>query len=315
MPCRSLPVIVCLGCLSAGYAALAAEPVSAGPRLGESKTQRIRIGMVISAGSGACKGLIGTTPVPMEWPEQQVKIVEEDVSPLIKKLSYRLVGGTARQMVVEIPLLPAGKEAQAIVTFEVTRHTLLAPEGTSIYLLPKPTDPKLRPYLLESPYIETRHAKIQAAAKEALAGKQNDAAWQQVESIYDWVRERVEYKEGPIKGALKALNDGDGDCEELTSLFIALCRANNIPARLVWVPGHCYPEFCLQDGDGQKHWFPCQASGDRAFGSMAEFRPILQKGDSFRLPDRPKDLQRYVAEGLTAAGGQPTVKFIREVPE
>ena len=42
-----------------------------------------------------------------------------------------------------------------------------------------------------------------------------------------------------------ALRDGTGDCEELSSLFIALCRAHGIPARTVWVPDHCYPEFYL----------------------------------------------------------------------
>jgi transglutaminase-like putative cysteine protease len=246
----------------------------------------------------------------MEWPEQQVRILDEEKSPLVKKLSYRVVGGTARQMVVEVPVLPAGKEARAVVTFEVTRQALLEPESTSVYLLPKASE-NLRPYLLESPYIETRHPKIIAAAKEAAS--QTGSAWQQVEAIYDWTRQRVQYKEGPLKGAREALEDGDGDCEELSSLFIALCRVNKIPARLVWVPGHCYPEFCLQDEQGEPHWFPCQAAGERAFGTMTEYRPILQKGDNFRLPDRPKDRHRYVSEGLTGLGGQPTVRFIREV--
>ena len=275
-----------------------------------TQTQLVRIGIVVSAQSGGCKGLLGTTPVPIDWPEQQVKIVEQDISPLVKKVSYRTLGGTVRQMVVEIPVLPAGKEAHAIVTFEVTRRAIVPPQDTSIYRLPLASDSKLRPYLQDSPYIESRHPKIKSAAKEALATQQG--AWQQVEAIYDWVRDKVRYQEGPIKSALQALDDGDGDCEELSSLFIAMCRASGIPARLVWVPGHCYPEFCLQDAQGQVHWFPCQAAGARDFGSMTEFRPILQKGDNFRLPDRPQDRQRYVAEGLTGAGGQPTVKFVRD---
>ena len=52
----------------------------------------------------------------------------------------------------------------------------------------------------------------------------------------------------------------------------------------VWVPGHCYPEFYLEDAEGRGHWIPCQAAGTRAFGSMPEHRPILQKGDNFRVP-------------------------------
>ena len=101
-----------------------------------------------------------------------------------------------------------------------------------------------------------------------------------------------EISEWPAQGALAALKDGTGDCEELTSLFIAICRAANIPARTVWVPGHCYPEFYLVDDKGEGHWFPCQSAGKREFGGISETRPILQKGDSFRPPKGTKERQR-----------------------
>ena len=108
--------------------------------------------------------------------------------------------------------------------------------------------------------------------------------------MFDWVRANVKYEFAEeIKPAIEALKDGKGDCEELSSLVIALCRASGIPARAVWVPGHCYPEFCLNDEQGKPHWFPCQAAGaDRQFGSMIEDRPILQKGDNFRVPGRAR---------------------------
>ena len=98
----------------------------------------------------------------------------------------------------------------------------------------------------------------------------------------------------------------DGDCEELTSLFVAMCRANGIPARSVWIPGHCYPEFYLEDDEGAGHWIPCQAAGTRAFGSMPDYRLVLQKGDNFKVPEHRKT-QRYMAEFLRvkSAGGSP----------
>jgi hypothetical protein len=138
--------------------------------------------------------------------------------------------------------------------------------------------------------------------------------WQQAEAIYDWVRENVDYQEGNLKGAVAALRDGNGDCEELTSLFIALCRASNIPARTVWVPGHCYGEFYLQDEQGQGHWLPCQAAGARDFGRISETRPILQKGDNFRVPEDPRP-QRYVqiVKSLPGRGYvHPQVKVIQQ---
>jgi hypothetical protein len=81
------------------------------------------------------------------------------------------------------------------------------------------------------------------------------------------------------------------------------------------VHGHCYPEFYLEDKEGTGHWIPCQAAGTRDFGSMPDTRPILQKGDNYRVPEK-KEPQRYVAEFLTGkarGGGKPTARFVREL--
>ncbi len=52
---------------------------------------------------------------------------------------------------------------------------------------------------------------------------------------HQWVAGRVRYA-GYLRdnrGALFALRTGRGDCTEYASLFVALCRANGIPARMV----------------------------------------------------------------------------------
>jgi hypothetical protein len=272
----------------------------------------MQVGLVVTAGAGACRGIVATTPVPIDWPEQTVKKIDEQLSPLVKKVSYRTIDGTAQQMVIEIPQLPAGQEARALVTFEVTRHTLTPPAETGGLVLPKKLDRASRAFLTESPSIESRHARIRALARETVAGK--SSAWDIVEALYDVSRAKVQYKFGPLKGGLKALEQGEGDCEDISSLFIAMCRASEIPARTVWVPGHCYPEFYLEDAEGAGHWFPCQAAGDRAFGGIPELRPILQKGDNFRVPEQAQR-QRYVSESFRAADAkaQPTVRFVREL--
>ncbi|MCA9188215.1 MAG: transglutaminase-like domain-containing protein [Pirellulaceae bacterium] len=283
-------------------------------RLGPAKTARWRVGISVKAG-GPVAGIFATFPVPTEWPEQQVRVVKEDFSPHISDVDSRVLDSGVKQMLVTIPQIPAGGTAEAILTFEVDRHPILAPEDTSIYERPEkrrlPKD--VRPYLGASPLIEVRNSKITALARQLRDDELS--AWEQVEKIYDDVRERVKYENGPIKGALAALRDGTGDCEELTSLFIALCRSLDIPARTVWVPDHCYPEFYLIDAQGNGHWFPCQAAGTRAFGSMPEERIILQKGDNFRVPEK-RQPQRYVAEFLSAKnvhGTPPQVSTIRQV--
>ncbi len=283
-----------------------------GATLGEAQVQRLRIGVVVTAAGGACRGIVAYTAVPTDWPEQEVRIVEEDVSPAVK-VNFQMVDNMARCMEVKIPYITAGQEVRALITFEVRRSPILPPDATDEYELPnaKKLPRDLRIYLGPSPLIESRNRKIRKLAKEV--GVDEEKAWDRVEAIYDWVREKVNYENGPIKGALAALNDGTGDCEELTSLFVAICRAGDIPARTVWVEGHCYPEFYLLDGEGKGHWFPCQAAGSRAFGGIPESRAVLQKGDNIRPPYSRRDKQRYLADHLTGAGGRPKVRFVREV--
>jgi hypothetical protein len=307
-----LPASLCLlGVHGAAWASDKEKTNDKGSSLGEAFTQTYQAGFIITARSGPCQGIVATVPVPTDWPEQSVKVVEEEKSTYAQNIRYRMLENGVKQLVLEVPKLPAGAEAKAVVTLEVKRHTILPPKNTSLFVIPEKLPRDVSVYLGPSPYIETQNAKIKSLAKEIIAGK--TGAWEQVEAMYDWVRDNVKYENGPLKGALAALKDGTGDCEELTSLFIALCRVNKIPARTVWVPGHCYPEFYLQDDEGVGHWFPCQAAGTRAFGEIPETRPVLQKGDNFRVPERPKDRQRYVAEFLTGAGGKPSVKFIREL--
>jgi Transglutaminase-like superfamily len=295
-----------------------ADPAKAasGLKLDQALTKKIKIGVKVRAIGGPCKGIVATVPIPIDWPEQKVVPGEEDLSPGVHQMNYRTLGEGAKQMIVQIPQLPNGEEVHAYVTFEITRYSVEPPDDPSVYKeCPKDKLPKdLNQYLATSPFIESTHPKIVALAKEVTADKSD---WEKVEAIYDATREKVKYQNGPLKGALKGLLDGTGDCEEMTSLFVALCRASGIPARTVWVPDHCYPEFYLVDGDGKGYWFPCQAAGSRAFGGIPEHRPILQKGDNFHDPDRPEKRLRYVSEFLkgsttTKGGGKPQVEFVRE---
>ncbi len=283
-------------------------PESAPP---ETQVTQWKVGMIVEAIGGPCKGMYGTLPVPTDWPEQKVRVLEEDISANVSKVRYRMIAGGVKQMQISVPSLAAGETAQAILTFEVERTPPAAPQDPTALRVPEKLNRDLKKLTGPSPFIESRHKQIRD-----LAAKLKDdslSAWQQIEKIYDFVRENVTYQNGELKGALQALRDGNGDCEELTSLFIALCRASGVPARTVWVPGHCYPEFYLEDQDGQGHWIACEAAGDRSFGSVATLSPILQKGDNFVVPEK-KERQRYVAEFLTgkASAGRPRARFIRD---
>ena len=277
-------------------------------RFDDAKPQRWQVGMTVEA-TGAITGINATVPVPRPWPEQQVKIVDQDVSRDVK-IGYQTLAGGVTQMKITIPRLNAGHKANALITLEIAKASILAPADVNGLKAPAMASRELRQYLGTSPQIETSNREIKSLAAQIVQGKPTD--WQKAEAIYDWVQANIEYKfDVELKGAVTALKAGHGDCEELTSLFIAFCRANRIPARSVWVPGHCYPEFYLEDTDGNGHWFPCQAAGARSFGEMHESRPILQKGDNFRIGSERK---RYVAETFRAknALANPRVQFVRK---
>jgi transglutaminase-like putative cysteine protease len=285
---------------------------SRGVRLGVETTSQWRFGVVVKATGGPVAGIRATMAVPKDWPEQSVKIVAQQKSPQVGNVTYRPLDDGVKLMTVTIPRLSASDEASASVTFEVTRRQITAPTETSVYQMPK-ASAALAKYLAPSPFIESRDPQIVSLARQIIG--EQPSAWQKAEALFDWVRANVKYEFAEqIKPATAALADGVGDCEELSSLFIALCRANKIPARAVWVPGHTYPEFYLADDQGRGHWFPCQAAGaDRQFGSMHEDRPILQKGDNYTVPGE-RGPQRYVKQTLTAkdAAAPPEVKFILE---
>src|SRR5207253_9573437 len=123
-----------------------------------------------------------------------------------------------------------------------------------LYEVPK-ANAKTTRFLAPSPYIESNDPKIKSLAAEITADKQ--PAWDKAAAIFDWVRANVKYEFAKdIKPATAALKEGQGDCEELSSLVIAMCRASKVPARAVWIPGHTYPEFHLVDDHGSGHWFP-----------------------------------------------------------
>jgi hypothetical protein len=284
-----------------------------GPQPDRTTLQKLKVGIVVKAVGGPCNGIVATIPVPFEWPEQQVRILEEDVTPTVASHDYRMLSGDGvKQMLVEIPELPAGQEARCLITFELTRRSLLPPKQTEGLSIPKKVGRDVLLCLGPSPYIESKNPKIASLAKELTADQDYD--WKKVEALYEYVRTNCKYVSGQLKGAQRALNDKSGDCEDLCSLFIALCRSAKIPARTVWVQGHCYPEFYLSDEAGKGYWFPCQTAGNREFGGITEARVILQKGDNFKDPDRPRDKLRYVSEFMTGAGGggKPEVRFVRE---
>lgn len=302
-------VATCLGGLQEG-AVGGADSGSNGVQLGGDIETIWEFGVEVSA-PGNAKGVRVTVPIPMDWPEQKVEVLDEVKTKPVGRLIQRAHGKTAKRFDFKINRMVAGQDDTAYIRFRITKKMIAAPQDTSIFSIAKKPATSLQTFLKPSPYIECKDKRIVEIADSlwdtSLSG------WDQVEKNFKWVRENVVYEfDTKIRTCLEALDNKKGDCEELSSLFIAICRAQGIPARAVWIPAHTYPEFYLVDDKGKGHWFPCQAAGNYEFGAMTEAKPILQKGDRFKDPISRQE-KRYLEPTLGAADATAPIglKWIR----
>lgn len=261
--------------------------------------------------SGKTTGIVATAPIPIEWPEQQLQQIAIAKSENVERATFKILDKAVKQMTIRVKQLKEGETASATLTFDVTKEWTQPPEDPSAWKFAKPVPRKLRKYLLPSPFIESNSRAIKTFSNEIPINEQAPA-WEQVRTIYETVRKKIKYEFDPtIRTCKEAIDRGQGDCEEMTSIFVAICRTRGIPARAVWIPGHTYPEFYLVDKNKEGRWFGCQVAGDYEFGSMSEDKPILQKGDRFRVPGH-REMLRYVQPTLTARDTQspPTIEWI-----
>ncbi len=272
------------------------------------------IGLRVTAGDGNMLSTTAMTVFPTDWPEQKVEVLEMNIPPtLVSK--FRDLPHNNRQLMFFSQVIPGNSVVEGTVRVRISKSHIVGPTETSDLKIPKRVPRDMKPFTGNSPYIEADSSEIRKIVKE-IDATEPLTDWKRVEQLYDWVRENITYQNGDLKTVKDAMRDRTGDCEEMTSIFVALCRAARVPARVVWIPNHCYPEFYLEDAAGQGHWFPCQVAGTRNFGSMPEYLPILQKGDRFKVPEK-QEIQRYLADYLSSkkvlGRSDPQVEFIRQL--
>lgn len=89
-------------------------------------------------------------------------------------------------------------------------------------------------YLLPQERVESNDIRIKTKAEELTNGIHSD--YLKARKIFEFVNMNIEYdvsEEYANRGALSALETRRGVCEEYANLFAALCRAVDIPARIV----------------------------------------------------------------------------------
>ena len=151
--------------------------------------------------------------------------------------------------------------------------------------------------------IESDGPEVLGLAKKLKARNTLDTA----QNIFRWVSENIRYAgyHANDRGALYALRNRQGDCTELMSLFVALCRANEIPSR--GVGGYVWKgDVILKAGDyhnwAEFYWDGTWRLADpqkRAFREHAEQYVAMRIiSGSTITPMGDWNRFRFVGEGL-----------------
>jgi transglutaminase-like putative cysteine protease len=154
----------------------------------------------------------------------------------------------------EADLRGAGQQAEGNV---IEVHDALALEAG-------PREPGLERYLQPEPLIESDDPAIRAEAQR-LVQTAADAPRARAEQLLRQVHAFLEKKPTvSLPSALEVLKTRVGDCNEHTTLYVAMARALGIPARiavgLVYLRGafyyHAWAEVWLDEGEGRGLWLP-----------------------------------------------------------
>lgn len=106
----------------------------------------------------------------------------------------------------------------------------------------------VRLWLRAEKFIEKNDSEIRNVARTLLGGSTEETLRKTMDFVTTNMS-KVDY-DGADHGAAKSLKNKRGDCTDFADLFVALCRANNIPAR--WVEGFlAYSK--VAKGDTAKH--------------------------------------------------------------
>ncbi|MCE9607299.1 MAG: transglutaminase-like domain-containing protein [Planctomycetia bacterium] len=283
----------------------------------EPRRFRLQVGIELT-GRGDAEGITATTPVPIGVPEQE--IVSESIKVVGSEATLESIAPLARQLKMFAPQLSRGQTASAVAEFELRLQKQYFGYSREKFPAAQTVPPEVRSaFLGDSPGIQTRSPNVLALVKElteeGASGTKASAAehpWRQAELFAAWVRENIKPKLGAYTSVTKAIENRFGDCEEMAGVFVALCRAVGIPARLVWIPNHVWSEFYLADDAGTGHWIPVHTACYHWFGWTGVHELVLQKGDRLRVPGKGT-LVRLQQDRLQWIGTKPDAKYWAEL--
>lgn len=162
----------------------------------------------------------------------------------------------------------------------------------------------------DSPGIQVNAAGVRKLASQIAEGQSHP--WEKAQAFVKWIRSTIRPQIGAYTSVLTAIQKKVGDCEEMSALFVAFCRASGIPARLVWVPNHNWAEFYLTDHEQKGHWIPAHPACCNWFGWTGAHELVIQKGDRVQTPEQSSPC-RLVMDWMRSTGRPKAARLVQHI--
>ncbi|MEQ1824789.1 MAG: transglutaminase-like domain-containing protein [Pirellula sp.] len=274
----------------------------------EPRSFELSIGVEL-LGTGDRSHAMASTPVPVNHPEQTVDAVT--IEKIGCEAAIRELAPGAGQLILHASNIMAGQVVKAIAHYKLTimkqYHGYARDQFPDDQVVPL----AIRNAALgESPGIQSNAGAVKKLATELTQGIYHP--WDKAQVFVIWIQEHIHPQYQPYTSVVAAIEKRVGDCEEMSALFVAMCRASGIPARLVWVPNHNWTEFYMSDNDGQGHWIPVHPACYHWFGWTGVHELVLQKGDRIKVPEQSRNI-RLIMDWMRSSGAKPRATYIAEL--
>ncbi len=270
----------------------------------EPRSYDVSIGVELQGVENTCEAM-ATTPVPVSHPEQRVEQVS--IEKIGCEAFIRELTPGAGQLVLHAPEIAAGRVVKAIAHYKITLFKQYqAYEQEQFPFTQKVPKDVQATSMGDSPGIQSKASAVRKLTGEI--AKEHTHPWDKAQAFVKWIRSSIRPQLGTYTSVLTAIQKRVGDCEEMSALFVAFCRASGIPARLVWVPNHNWAEFYLTDYEGKGHWIPVHPACYNWFGWTGAHELVIQKGDRVQIPEQSNP-SRLVMDWLRSTG-RPKVNYI-----
>lgn len=126
-------------------------------------------------------------------------------------------------------------------------------------------------------FIDPFDSDILETTSELYANAKTNNSFLVAKELFKWFKQHTTYKtheldDDEIQSAHTTFLRGTGDCDDLSFLYISLCRSLHIPARFIRgflldensITQHVWVEVFVGGGIGRNGWIPVECSGTSA---------------------------------------------------